>query len=229
MLSGAEELRGARARSRNMGTLDSMLKAIWISFAGLAVTGCAANPQGSEACGNAPATAARSAPATAPATAASATPVAAPQPAGAGTPNPPGGVLEQVVEYELGDATFQTGDAITIAEIQGDRSSFQSGGLYRVRGSYTLASRDRATLAFFFTATERGQGSTREGPKATIEVARGSGSFELIREMPYAGWPHISFYPAGGGSSFGGVYFGKGATLKKNMPPPSVDRIGARD
>ncbi len=33
--------------------------------------------------------------------------------------------------------------------------------------------------------------------------------------MMCEGWPHLSFYPSGGGSSFGGNYFGTGETVLK--------------
>lgn len=33
--------------------------------------------------------------------------------------------------------------------------------------------------------------------------------------MSYRGWPHVSFYPADGGSGFGGNYFGTGDSVLK--------------
>jgi hypothetical protein len=47
-------------------------------------------------------------------------------------------------------------------------------------------------------------------------VKRGSGEFTLKLPMPYDGWPHVSFYPAEGGTGFGGVYFGTGDSVLEN-------------
>jgi len=44
----------------------------------------------------------------------------------------------------------------------------------------------------------------------TIKIKRGEGTFSLMLPMACEGWPHISFYPADGGSSFGGNFFGTG-------------------
>jgi hypothetical protein len=48
-----------------------------------------------------------------------------------------------------------------------------------------------------------------------IVVDKGEGRFKLIFYMWYNGNPHVSFYPAEGGSVFGGVYFGTGDSLLK--------------
>jgi hypothetical protein len=49
----------------------------------------------------------------------------------------------------------------------------------------------------------------------TMILDQGNGRLTLIPYLWYNGNPHISFYPAGGGNSFGGVYFGTGSSLLK--------------
>ena len=46
-------------------------------------------------------------------------------------------------------------------------------------------------------------------------MTKGSGTFTLFLPMSCEGWPHISFYPAESGSSFGGNYFGTGDSVLK--------------
>lgn len=53
-------------------------------------------------------------------------------------------------------------------------------------------------------------------PEQTMTVARGSGSFRLVKTMQHDGHLHVSFYPVPSGSSFGGVYFGQGEGVLRN-------------
>ena len=111
---------------------------------------------------------------------------------------------------ETGHTEFAEGDKIEITEVRGTSPDLTLGGTYVVKGRYTLSSRDQAKLAMFVTATKPGEGRTVIRSGQQIVVHRGSGEFELIKTLETsAGFPHISFYPADGGASFGGVYFGQ--------------------
>ncbi len=74
-----------------------------------------------------------------------------------------------------------------------------------VRGTYTLASADAATLALNVTAVRSGEGCSRSDGQDELAVKRGSDSFELSKRMPYPGKPHVTFYVAG--QAHGGMYF----------------------
>jgi bla regulator protein blaR1 len=118
-----------------------------------------------------------------------------------------------VVPFEQGATRFLQGDKITIVEVRGTADRFTPGNLYCIKGTYTLASHDRAMLAAFITAKDAAHG---KGPylkvQATI-VNQGQGTFKLFLPMSHLGWPHVTFYPAEGGESFGGNYFGTGDSV----------------
>lgn len=119
------------------------------------------------------------------------------------------------VRFEQGATQFSNGDKITIVEVHGTADTFTPGNTYRIKGTYTLASRARARLAAYITASdaENGKGNSLKGQ--TTLVNQGNGSFTLILPMSYRGWPHVSFYPAEGGGGIGGVYFGTGESVLK--------------
>ncbi len=112
-----------------------------------------------------------------------------------------------VLSFRLGKRTFAEGDNITITEIRGTRPKLEIGGRYLVRGEYTLSSQDSASLCLFRTTTKPGTGRIK--PTQRMEVQRGSGVFALEKEIYSDGYLHLSFYPSGGRSSFGGLYFGQ--------------------
>lgn len=119
------------------------------------------------------------------------------------------------VKFEQGATRFTNGDKITIVEVRGTADTFRPGDVYWIRGTYTLASHERATLAAYTTARNTAEGT---GPSLKIQstvVDQGSGTFTLILPMSCHGWPHVSFYPAEGGESFGGNYFGTGDSVLK--------------
>jgi hypothetical protein len=118
-----------------------------------------------------------------------------------------------VVDYQLGAGTTRSGDRIQIVEVRGTRPNFEEGGIYLVKGEYTLASVSDAKLLLSVTATQRGKGCTKGNSRGSVEIAQGSGTFELAAPIPYAGHPHVTFYDSSG-SNAGGVYFGKGDFLK---------------
>ncbi len=127
---------------------------------------------------------------------------------------PPNKKLSHSVKFEIGTAKFVQGDSITISSIHGTSSEISINETYRIEGSYTLASHDKATLASFVTTSEGGGSPT--GPKQEVKIVKGNGTFSLVITTHDKGYPHVSFYPSNGGEVFGGVYFGKGSsTLKK--------------
>ena len=121
--------------------------------------------------------------------------------------------FRDVVAFEVGKTDVRSGDRIAITEVRGTRPDFAVGGVYLVRGEYTLASADDASLGFSVTATQSGEGCTHGNSRGSKTITRGSGSFELATPIPYTGYPHVSFYVKGNGS--GGVYFGKGEFLQR--------------
>jgi hypothetical protein len=118
--------------------------------------------------------------------------------------------LTCVVPVELGEAEFSPGDSITIQSVLGTQTSIVSGGTYCVTGTYTLSSRPAADLALFLTTKNTAPSPTPIDPRQTVRIQKGSGAFSLVTTISAAGYPHLSFYPVPGGSSFGGVYFGQG-------------------
>jgi hypothetical protein len=119
------------------------------------------------------------------------------------------------LNFEQGATRFLEGDKITILEVRGTAETMTPGNIYWIRGTYTLASHDRAMVAAFTTAMNSRDGSGATLRVQTAVVNRGNGTFTLFLPMSYKGWPHVSFYPADGGESFGGNYFGTGDSVLK--------------
>jgi hypothetical protein len=119
------------------------------------------------------------------------------------------------VRFEQGATRYLNGDKITILEIRGTADNFAPGNLYEIKGTYTLASHDRATLAAYITAMDADNGTSASHKAQTTVVNKGDGTFTLHLPMSHRGWPHVSFYPADGGSDFGGNYFGTGDSVLK--------------
>lgn len=120
--------------------------------------------------------------------------------------------LPNLVQFELGDSGFLSGDSITIQEMRGTSDGFQPGETYSVTGTYTLASHDEADLCFYATTTNAT--STPTDPAQCVHLTNGTGSFHLIKKMYEVGYLHVSFYSHTG--SFGGVYFGQGQWVLRN-------------
>jgi hypothetical protein len=125
---------------------------------------------------------------------------------------------DRAVPFEIGFTSPSAGDDLQIDAIRGDRPDFVAGGTYRVHGHYRLQSRPAADLMLWVTNGDL-SGDTRE-----VHVDRGDGQFDLAFTLTKVGWPHISFYPVGGGDGFGGVYFGHDASLNR-ATPPTADMI----
>jgi BlaR1 peptidase M56/Protein of unknown function (DUF1559) len=119
------------------------------------------------------------------------------------------------IPFEIGASRFASGDTIEILEIRGTAETFEPGNSYWIKGTYTLASRDRAKLSAFTTAKHAADAKSSVQSIQTVNVGRGTGEFTLILPMRHEGWPHVSFYPAGGGNGFGGIYFGTGDSVLK--------------
>ena len=107
------------------------------------------------------------------------------------------------------------GDKITIVEVRGTADTFKPGNTYRIKGTYTLASHDRAMLAAYTTAMDAANGTSTPLKVQLTVVDQGDGTFTLYLPMSCRGWPHVSFYPAEGGGDFGGNYFGTGDSVLK--------------
>lgn len=99
------------------------------------------------------------------------------------------------------------GDDVIIERVESDRGDISEGGTYVVQGRYVLRSEPAAMLNLFIT---NGDGETSP---AQLRVERGTGTFEFRTVLLRFGFPHVSFYPIGGGECLGGTYFGRGATL----------------
>ena len=99
------------------------------------------------------------------------------------------------------------GDTITVDEVRGPTDQWIVGNTYEVRGSYRLASRDKARLGAFVTISASHDVHPEALPGQTVAITRGEGGFTLRFHMWQEGEPHVSFYPAEGGNSFGGIYF----------------------
>ncbi len=120
-----------------------------------------------------------------------------------------------VVQFEQGATRFEPGDEITIEEVRGTAETFVPGNIYWIKGTYKLASHDRAGLSAYTTAMEAKDAISTPFKVQSVRVDRGSGTFTLFLPMTCRGWPHISFYPIERGESFGGNYFGTGEYVLK--------------
>ena len=119
------------------------------------------------------------------------------------------GDMPHAVRFELGDAQFARGDNITLKQMRGTSEAIATGGTYCIEGTYTLASRDEADLAFF-TTTITNSGPSPIDPRQHVRIKKGTGSFRLVKILNEDGYLHLSFYPVHSGDDFGGMYFGQG-------------------
>ncbi len=102
-----------------------------------------------------------------------------------------------------------SGDLITITEVRGPSDTLEVGKTYEVRGTYKLASHDKATLTVNVTTDARQPHESHPAlPRQKMIVEKGEGSFTLQFHMWQEGMPHVSFYPTNkGGSGFATRYF----------------------
>jgi len=124
-----------------------------------------------------------------------------------------------VVPFELGEGEFLPGDSITIQRLTGTSPTIRTGETYCVEGTYTLASKEKADLAFFATTESKGHTPTPTptDPSQIMRIEKGTGTFRLVKTMREEGYPHLSFYPVPGSSWFGGgIYFGQGQWVNRD-------------
>jgi hypothetical protein len=129
-------------------------------------------------------------------------------------------VALQKIDFQVSARPFVPGDYIEITNVIGSFDTLKPGGRYTVKGNYKLSSCDEAMLHLYAT-----DGETK--CEQNGNVARGQGQFERTFDYLKQGWLHLSFYPAKGGSSFGGVYFdNKGVDAKVlQFILPEVDKV----
>jgi hypothetical protein len=139
--------------------------------------------------------------------------------------------LSRPVPFEVGATLFADGDRITIDEVHGTAETMKRNNVYEVKGTYRLASRDKASL--YAGVTDDGSqtnGLISPGPvvvsrspreqfiwqndTSSSTIERGEGKFTLLLKMLQDGKPHVSFYPEQG-DGFGHIYFGTGDSVLK--------------
>jgi hypothetical protein len=111
------------------------------------------------------------------------------------------------VPFVTGKQQFKAGDSIVIDHVFATSPQLAIGTKVTVRGRYQLASAPKASLGLHLTHRAPADAANASAKSQVQQVEHASGAFELSCEITYQGDPHISFYPAGGGASFGGVYF----------------------
>jgi hypothetical protein len=116
----------------------------------------------------------------------------------------------QTVSFRIGETQFLDGDKIRITEADGISDKMAVGNAYQIKGVYTLASHDWATLGVYVTSDAKEHDPVDD--HQSITITKGSGAFTLVLPLYCRGWPHVSFYSSSGGG-FGGAYFGSGEYL----------------
>lgn len=102
--------------------------------------------------------------------------------------------FDAAVPFAIGESHLRDSDRIVIHELRGTRDHVEVDGAYVVRGEYTLASADEASLGFTVRTTESGQCTDGMNSRGHLVVKRGSGSFELAMLIPYSGDASLSFF-----------------------------------
>jgi hypothetical protein len=110
------------------------------------------------------------------------------------------------VSFVVGKQQFKSGDSIVIDQVAATSPKLDVGAKVVVRGHYRLASVGKAKLGLFVTHRTP-VGEEKVGREQLKQVESPGGAFELSCEISAAGDIHVSFYPASGEASFGGVYF----------------------
>ena len=125
--------------------------------------------------------------------------------------------LSHKVDFQVGATQLHEGDNITVDEVIGTSDKIEKGNVYLVKGTYRLLSQDSAQLSAYVTTGGNSSmcGSVPSQKTQSVMIDKGKGRYSLIFYMWDEGWPHLSYYPAKGGSSFSAVYFGTGDSLLK--------------
>lgn len=126
-------------------------------------------------------------------------------------PQQPSSELKKV-DFVLGPQRFVEGENITIEEVRSELGTLAEGDTVRVKGTYTLASRPKATLGIGVTQ-RAGELSPTVIP--IVHIQSGTDSFELKYYISCNGHLHVTFYPILGGDRFGTVYFGTESQMKE--------------
>jgi beta-lactamase regulating signal transducer with metallopeptidase domain len=126
--------------------------------------------------------------------------------------------LTHNVKFQLGKTEFSNGDEIVITEVRGNSDQFHVDGTYQVKGTYRLASADKATLVLELSSKDRANAYGSWGKQQLVEITRGSGTFTLTDRFPIEGFPHIKMYAGKSGSA--DLYFGAGQWLLTDAKRP---------
>jgi beta-lactamase regulating signal transducer with metallopeptidase domain len=122
--------------------------------------------------------------------------------------------LTHVIPVQIGQTSgFNGGDSITITEVRSNCDQFQVDGTYQVKGTYTLASHDRATVSISLTAKDPKNGWGYINKQQSMNVRRGTGTFTVTERFACEGRPHIKM--AANEGSLCDMYFGSGDWLQK--------------
>ncbi len=117
--------------------------------------------------------------------------------------------------FTLGESKFREGDSIRITQVR------RVGDALTVAADYDLASADSASIMLSITTNENG-GRSSVAPTQRQLITKGKGTVLLHHPSAPNGKPHVSFYAAEGGSSFGGVYFGAAGETSIAKASPST-------
>jgi beta-lactamase regulating signal transducer with metallopeptidase domain len=104
----------------------------------------------------------------------------------------------------IGKTEFRPGDSIRITNVQ------RGDNFLTVTAEYELASEPQAIISLHITRT-KGDGRSKTAASQSKTISKGKGTVTLHHPDVGEGMPHVSFYPAKGGSVFGGIYFGTAA------------------
>ena len=118
------------------------------------------------------------------------------------------------VPFELGPQHFTGGDQIVIEQVSASSPELAVGDTVTVRGRYVLSSKDKAQLCLYLE-TSGTVGAEPALSTQKMDVAKGSGTFELTEVVKHPGHLHLSFYPVPAGKRLGTVYFGSTQQMKE--------------
>jgi hypothetical protein len=120
------------------------------------------------------------------------------------------------LHFEIGDTSLLDGDSLTIDSIRGPTDTILPGNIYVVKGTYKLNSHPNAVLSSNVTSDKNSAPRIKtQHVRTNTTISQGEGNFTVYLNMDTNGYPHISFYPSEGGSSFDSIYFGTGESLMK--------------
>src|SRR4051812_46227919 len=94
--------------------------------------------------------------------------------------------------FTTSQAQFESGDSITIREVLSTSAGLNIGDTVVVRGDYTLQSRSAASLVIQLTSSAPSAGPALA--TSHVDVAAGTGTFELEYLILQTGALHVTFY-----------------------------------